>query len=283
MDGQKKNAWWRRPAGWICAFLGTLGIQAAAYLLCEAGVWLMNWLSGMSTVAIVVLVLLGGGIYTSLFLYSMVMLPSMTVYLSNSISKSRRGVRYWVFGIYTIAGCALLIYAGIVGAVSGGPMVWYYIRFAYIIIASAFMILSGVAEAEPENAAEKKGGKTVPAWLLVAVCCVAVAIVVYLLGVYVPGIREESQGNYDSAYQRGYTAGKDAQYEKDLKGMTYGNKNLKTLVALVESQYGVGPREAYDLVMDYADQGANSGYSYDEYENALEAILYFAELVPEGD
>lgn len=243
----------------------------------------MNWLSGMSTVAIVVLVLLGGGIYTSLFLYSMVMLPSMTVYLSNSISKSRRGVRYWVFGIYTIAGCALLIYAGIVGAVSGGPMVWYYIRFAYIIIASAFMILSGVAEAEPENAAEKKGGKTVPAWLLVAVCCVAVAIVVYLLGVYVPGIREESQGNYDSAYQRGYTAGKDAQYEKDLKGMTYGNKNLKTLVALVESQYGVGPREAYDLVMDYADQGANSGYSYDEYENALEAILYFAELVPEGD
>lgn len=123
---------------------------------------------------------------------------------------------------------------------------------------------------------------TVPAWLLVAVCCAVVVVVGYLLGVYVPGIREESQGNYDSAYQRGYTAGKDAQYEKDLKGMTVGNKNLKTLVTLVESQYGVGPREAYDLVMDYADQGANSGYSYDEYENALEAILYFAELVPEG-
>lgn len=139
---------------------------------------------------------------------------------------------------------------------------------------------------KPEKAASYRraeGSGTVPAWMLVAVCCVAVAIVVYLLGVYVPGIREESQGNYDSAYQRGYTAGKDAQYEKDLKGMTYGNKNLKTLVALVESQYGVGPREAYDLVMDYADQGANSGYSYDEYENALEAILYFAELVPEGD
>lgn len=141
-------------------------------------------------------------------------------------------------------------------------------------------------EAQPEKkapSAAKKPGKTVPEWLLVAVCCVAVAIVGYLLGVYVPGIREESQGNYDSAYQRGYTAGKDAQYEKDLKGMTYGNKNLKTLVTLVESQYGVGPREAYDLVMDYADQGANSGYSYDEYENALEAILYFAELVPDGD
>ena len=123
---------------------------------------------------------------------------------------------------------------------------------------------------------------TVPAWLLVAVCCAVVVVVGYLLGVYVPGIREESQGNYDSAYQRGYTAGKDAQYEKDIEGMTVGNKNLKTLVTLVESQYGVGPREAYDLVMDYADQGANSGYSYDEYENALEAILYFAELVPEG-
>lgn len=148
MDEKEKVEWWKKPIGWGVAVLGTLGIQAAAYLLCEAGVWLMNWLSGMSTVAIVVLVLLGGGIYTSLFLYSMVMLPSMTVHLSNSISKSRRGARYWVFGIYTIAGCALLIYAGIVGAVSGGPMVWYYIRFAYIIIASVFMILVGAAEGQ---------------------------------------------------------------------------------------------------------------------------------------
>lgn len=139
---------------------------------------------------------------------------------------------------------------------------------------------------KPEKTAGPKqagDGGTVPAWLLVAVCCVAVAIVVYLLGVYVPGIREESQGNYDSAYQRGYTAGKAFQREQDIEGLTVGNKNLKTLVTLVESQYGVGPREAYDLVMDYADQGANSGYCYDEYENALEAILYFAELVPDGD
>lgn len=128
----------------------------------------------------------------------------------------------------------------------------------------------------------KKPKGTVPAWLLVAVCCVAVAAVGYLLVVYVPGIQGESQGSYDSGYQAGYAAGKEFQREKDVEGLTVGNKNLKTLVTLVESQYGVGPREAYDLVMDYADQGANSGYSYDEYENALEAILYFAELVPDG-
>lgn len=89
-------------------------------------------------------------------------------------------------------------------------------------------------------------------------------------------------GQMETAVQDAKNEAKRQQQEKDIEGLTVGNKNLKTLVTLVEGQYGVGPREAYDLVMDYADQGANSGYSYDEYENALEAILYFAELVPEG-
>lgn len=288
MDEKKHNAWWARPAGWVCAFLGTLGIQAAAYLICEAGIWLMNWLSGMSTVAIVVLVLLGGGIYTSLFLYSMVMLPSVTVHLSNIISKSRRGVRYWVFGIYTIAGCALLIYAGIVGAVSGCPMVWYYIRFAYIIISSAIMILLGVAEAEPKDTTGQKGGKTVPAWTLWACIGVFLVAAVLVAEVYIPGVWQQAESTAAEqitserieSYNRGYDAGEEYQKNHDLRELTIDGVDIRSIVSQVEREYGIDPAEAYSILEAYSYEPNRGGFTWDDYQGAIEVVVYTASLFP---
>lgn len=280
-----KQNFGKKLAGLVAAFLGTLGIQAAAYLLCEAGIWLTNWLSGMSTVAIVVLVLLGGGIYTSLFLYTMALLPALTVHLSNNISKSRRGVRYWVLGIYTIAGCGLLIYAGIVGAVSGVPMAWHYIRFVSIILASAYMILLGTAEAEPKDAYTKNSGKTVPLWVLWACVGMFAAAAVLMVGVYIPGVRKQAAESRlvterNEGYNEGYSEGKKFQRNWDTDKMTVNGQNLKDIVNDVAEEYGIEPAVAYDILNAYNNNADHGGYSWDEYQEAIQVIIYTVSLIP---
>lgn len=140
---EQKKPWILRPVAWICTIIMVLGIQFIATLICRLGEYLILWLSGLSTVVIVILVLLFGSIFCGLFFYSVFILPSLLVSISDKIYPSNHAFRYYFLGIYEIAGCAFLIMAAIMGAVKGGSMFWFYARMGYIIVSSILMIVFG--------------------------------------------------------------------------------------------------------------------------------------------
>ncbi len=140
---EKKKSWALRPVAWVCTIALMLGIQFLADLLWKLGRYAYYWLGRQSTVAIVILVLLFGGVFLSLVIYSAMLLPHFLVSLSDKIYPSSHAIRYYLCGAYEILGCAMLIYAGIVGAVSGVPMFWFYAQYIYLIVVSILIMVFG--------------------------------------------------------------------------------------------------------------------------------------------
>lgn len=140
---EKKKSWVMRPVAWVCTLAMVLGIQFIGWLICYVGGILTAWLSGLSTVVIVLLVLTLGSVIGGAVWFAVTCLPLILVEVSDKIYPSHHAFRYYFIGIYEIASCAFLIYMAIIGAVRGGSMFWFYARFLYIILASVLMIVYG--------------------------------------------------------------------------------------------------------------------------------------------
>lgn len=148
---EQKKLWILRPVAWICTIIMVLGLQLIAQLLCRLGEYLILWLGGLPTVAVVLLVLAFGSVFCSVFFYSAVTLPSLLVSISDKIYPSNHAFRYYFVGLYEIAGCAFLIFAAVMGAVTGGSMFWFYARYGWLILASVIMMVSGNSEAKEQH------------------------------------------------------------------------------------------------------------------------------------
>lgn len=140
---EKRKCWLLRPVAWVCTILMMLALQFVAEKLCLLGEDILDWLNTKSLATIVILVFVFGSTLFGLFSYTCLTLPSMLVMLSDKIYPSNHAFRYYFVGIYEIIGCAFLIYAGYVGAVRGGSMFWFYVRYVWLIIAALVMMLSG--------------------------------------------------------------------------------------------------------------------------------------------
>ena len=148
---EKKKLWILRPVAWILTIVMMFGLQYIAELLCLLGEYVMLWLNGMSTVAIVILAIALGSTFFGIFFYSATFLPSLAVTLSDKIYPSNHAFRYYFVGIYEIIGCAFLIFAALTGSVSGGSMFWFYVRYGWLILASVVMMVSGNNEAKERH------------------------------------------------------------------------------------------------------------------------------------
>jgi len=145
---EQKKSWILRPIAWICTIIMMLVMQFIAELICRLGEGLILWLGELSTVAVVFWAMIFGSAALSLFFYSATFLPSLVVSLSDKIYPSNHAFRYYFVGLYEIVGCVLLILAAIGGLVSGGSMFWFYVRYAWLIIASIVMMVTGRSEAK---------------------------------------------------------------------------------------------------------------------------------------
>lgn len=146
-ETEHKKPWILRPVAWLCAIVMMLALQFIAELLCLLGEYVFLWLDGLSTVAVVMLAMLFGGTFLGIYSYSAFILPSLAVMVCDKIYPSNHAFRYYFIGLYTIAGCAFLIYAAIVGAVKGGSMFWFYVRFGWLILTSIIMMVIGRSKA----------------------------------------------------------------------------------------------------------------------------------------
>lgn len=148
---KKTKPWILRPVAWILTIIMMLALQYIAELLCLLGEYVLLWVNGLSTVVIVILVMAFGSIFLGIFFYSAIFLPSLVVTISDKIYPSNHAFRYYFVGIYEIAGCALLIFAAITGAVTGGSMFWFYVRYGWLIFASIVMMVTGRSEANERH------------------------------------------------------------------------------------------------------------------------------------
>lgn len=148
---QKKKPWILRLVAWILTMIATLLLNIVAELLCLAGEYVIAWLGGFSTVVIVILVMTFGSVFVSIFFYSGIFLPSLIVSASDKIYPSNHAFRYYFVGIYQIIGCAFLIFAAITGAVSGGSMFWFYVRYGWLIYTAIVMMINGNMEAKERH------------------------------------------------------------------------------------------------------------------------------------
>ena len=138
-----------RPIAWMLICLSVWVLPLVGELVCNLGSFLVNYLNQLSTVAVVILVILFGSIYLSLFGYSAILLSSLFVTVSNWVYPTRKAIRYYFIGIYLILSCVVFILSGILGFISGGEMFWFYARFVWLAFASIMLILYGVEAKQP--------------------------------------------------------------------------------------------------------------------------------------
>lgn len=137
-----------RPVAWVATWVMLLLIEQVARLVCGLGGWLVGLASGWSTIVVIIVAIIFGGTYLSLYFYSSVMVATITVTASNFLYPTKKGARYIAFGVYELIGnvafillCAIGPKLGIV--VTGGPLFWLYARYVWLIIFSICLISCG--------------------------------------------------------------------------------------------------------------------------------------------
>lgn len=141
-------------------------------------------------------------------------------------------------------------------------------------------------EEAPKEAAStaKAAVKTVPAWTLWVCIGVFLVAAVLVAGGYIPGIQRTGNGT-DTAeqiddYGRGYDAGVEYQKNHDLQELTIDGVDIRWIADQVSQVYGMQPAKAYTIVCGYSEKPNHDGYTFERYQEALEAILYTVSLFP---
>lgn len=134
-----------RPIAWVATWVIVLLLEQLARLICGVGGWLVSLVSGWSTIAVIVAAVFFGGTFISVFFYSALFSGTVAAVASEYLYPSKKGARYWFFGIYEILGCCIIVLAGVFGFVSGGPLFWFYARYVWLMIFAVSLIFHGVS------------------------------------------------------------------------------------------------------------------------------------------
>lgn len=290
-----KKSWMLRPLAWIAAFVGVLGIQLAGYLMYKIGVWMSGVIQAESTGVQILLILLFGGTVVSELYYATLVLPAMIVTGVDMIYPSKAGGRYLCIGLYELVGCGLMIYAGILGAVKGGPMFWFYARFGYIAAATIVMMVVGRITAmerlkdEPQvtpaqKPAPKPREKMEPWVIWCVIAMIAAAGLILGAGMLSQkqdrGLEEAKEAAYFSGFSEGYNTGVADEKAKAKNEMSPNGLTVKRISEFVGQQYGLTPHEAASIISQYNHPGKDGAKpSWDEYMNAIWALAYTGTLI----
>lgn len=146
----------KRLLSWIV--LVALGY---VFNICQNLIWrvfisLATWLYSASTVFFwIIVVLVGSGILW-LLLALICGAAGFIVRISQNIWRSKKGARYIVYGIFEIAGYALLIFFLIKGILETHASLEYFISYATMIVFGIMIIVTGVGTVASDGAPPTK-------------------------------------------------------------------------------------------------------------------------------
>lgn len=147
----KKRCWALRPVAWGCTMLLALGMDIISGLIFRLGTELVFWLSGLSTLVVVFLVMALGSIYLGLATYSVWIVPFMLVHLSDLIYPSNHAFRYYFIGIFQVIGCVVCIISAANGILVRDIMFFLYANMVHLAISSIVMMIYGRQKSEERH------------------------------------------------------------------------------------------------------------------------------------
>lgn len=117
--------------------------------------------------------------------------------------------------------------------------------------------------------------------------CIALIVLACVLcgcGVYsseeVQRIKEDA---YREGYEAGYDHGAEDQLELIIDEYVVDGRSIGDIEKSVYRKFGVTPHQAFQIFDEYTYDGASSGYTWSDYQVALEAMYYTASIFPRSE
>lgn len=112
------------------------------------------------------------------------------------------------------------------------------------------------------------------------------AAVVLVLGSCSAQEVEERQSRIEAAREEGYNEGYDDGYERGVRDQAekesreyfINGRSIRDVSEKVFDEYGMTPDEAFGIYDEYTYDSSHGGYTWKEYQTALEAMCYTSAL-----
>lgn len=91
---------------------------------------------------------------------------------------------------------------------------------------------------------------------------------------------EGYRAGYDAGYDVGYKRGAEDQLEECRSEYTIDGRSICDISNAIRRAYGVTPGEAFNIIEEYNYDSSHGGYTWDEKENAIQAIYATASIFP---
>ena len=105
-------------------------------------------------------------------------------------------------------------------------------------------------------------------------------------GVYLSESELESAKNYafergfDEGFNAGYSQGAEDQMEFISEDLLIDGRSIRDIEKEVRNEFGITPHEAFTIYDEYNYDWTHGGYTWKEYQIALEAMYYTCEIFP---
>lgn len=93
-------------------------------------------------------------------------------------------------------------------------------------------------------------------------------------------IESARQQAYDEGFDDGYDRGAEDQREMDCEEFLVDGHSLRDIVDEVYNEFGITPSEAFYITEDYNYAPNRGGYTWDEYQKAIEIMYYTLSIIP---
>jgi hypothetical protein len=94
-------------------------------------------------------------------------------------------------------------------------------------------------------------------------------------------IENAKQQAYSEGYNDGYSRGSADQKEKDYEELLMDGASIWSIRNRVYDEFGITPREAFNIYDSYNYDPDHDGITQDEYQKAIEAMLYTSCIFPQ--
>ncbi len=93
-------------------------------------------------------------------------------------------------------------------------------------------------------------------------------------------LEDAKQQAYREGYNDGYYRGAEEQKEKDYEELLIDGYSIRDIEEEIYNEYGMTPHEAFTILDEYEYDSSHGGYTWTEYQYAIEVMYATASIFP---
>lgn len=94
-------------------------------------------------------------------------------------------------------------------------------------------------------------------------------------------IKNAREQGYNEGYCAGYDRGVEERRKENYDNLLIDGRSIRNIQDQVYDEFGLTPAQAFGIVDEYEYDSTHGGFTWSEYQNAIEAIYYTASIFPE--